>query len=860
MINQIYREIYVTREALKDPIFYVRGTNAIPIVLRIMDFNIPQGAQVNYYVRKPSGKSTFNAASQVSNTVTIDVKTQDFAETGFCRLQLQVISGDEVLVSFDHPVVVKENYTDSQGDESKNESNVYVMKNQGVVNSGKILGINGKGYVTPMDYEGGGGGGTNNYNNLSNRPQINGVTLSGNKTADELELLPKNVGSQNNGKYLRVNESGDIVPSDSPGSGDTLTALLLDRADGERIPASSDIDTYVDPGNYYSASAADSATMQHTPYTEYGFQLFVFLQNVNVKQIALPTTLDEIKMRTRVGSGEWTSWKYPQGSGGSYTLPIMTETQLGGGKAVAKTTESVPVAVDSSGKLWVPEQNGGSQQDPDYSGKTIVMFGDSIVAGWGWQEGTGITEPLKEKYPNGTWTNQAVSGSNMANKSGSGHPSIVSKVLAYTGAANGILLEGGTNDVNGAVPIGEITSGYDDAFDESTFTGALESALHTIMDRYPLAYKFFLIPHSFGKDNSYTDTFHDRAIEVCEKWNMPVLDMRKRLQIAMTAQNKAIYTRNPNTDQGDGVHPTEELYRTFYSPLVDQFFRSLGILDDMGGSDPEPPENVPVTGVTLDQSAITLTAAGQTQQLRATVQPSNATNKSVTWQSNHPEYATVTQAGLVQAVANGTAVITVKTQDGNKTAQCSVNVDIDESITHQELPSIVFDNNCYFDIGIYPDVTANIELKVHVTDPDVSGTWVAGARDTNNKYTLSITDNWYVTRGSASSEAKKTAFWETDWTIIQDGADFTLNETTVSCDAISDLTINANYYIGNCNNNGEPYTGKGFNGTFYYAKIKSNQELVMDLIPVKKSDGTLCLYDKIGQKYLYNLGSGNLSE
>lgn len=721
MINQIYREIYVTREALKDPIFYVRGTNAIPIVLRIMDFNIPQGAQVNYYVRKPSGKSTFNAASQVSNTVTIDVKTQDFAETGFCHLQLQVISGDEVLVSFDHPVVVKENYTDGQGDESKDESNVYVMKNQGVVNSGKILGIDENGYVTPMDYEGGGGGGTNNYNNLSNRPQINGVTLAGNKTADELKLLPKNVGSQNNGKYLRVNESGDIVPSDFPGS-------------------------------------------------------------------------------------------------------------------------------------------GGSQQDPDYSGKTIVMFGDSIVAGWGWQEGTGITEPLKEKYPNGTWTNQAVSGSNMANKSASDHPSIVSKVLAYTGAANGILLEGGTNDVNNAVPIGEITSGYDDAFDESTFTGSLESALHTIMDRYPLAYKFFLIPHSFGKDNSYTDTFHDRAIEVCEKWNMPVLDMRKRLQIAMTAQNKSIYTRNPNTDQGDGVHPTEELYRTFYSPLVDQFFRSLGILDDMGGSDPEPPENVPVTGVALDQSAITLTAAGQTQQLRATVQPSNATNKSVTWQSNHPEYATVTQAGLVQAVANGTAVITVKTQDGNKTAQCSVNVDIDESITHQELPSIVFDNNCYFDTGIYPDATANIELKVHVTDPDISGTWVAGARDTNNKYTLSITDNWYVTRGSVSSEAKKTAFWETDWTIIQDGADFTFNETTVSCDAISDLTINANYYIGNCNNNGEPYTGKGFNGTFYYAKLKSNQELVMDLIPVKKSDGTLCLYDKIGQKYLYNLGSGNLSE
>lgn len=763
MINQIYREIYVTREALKDPIFYVRGTNAIPIVLRIMDFNIPQGAQVNYYVRKPSGKFTFNMASQVSNTVTIDVKTQDFAETGFCHLQLQIIIDDEILVSFDHPVVVKENYTDGQGDESKNESNVYVMKNQGVVNSGKILGIDENGYVIPVDYEGGGGG-TNNYNNLSNRPQINGVTLSGNKTADELELLPKNVGAQNNGKYLRVDASGNITPSDS-----------------------------ADPGN-------------------------------------------------------------------PYVLPIMSATQLGGGKAVAKTSESVPVAVDENGKLWVPEQNGGSQQDPDYSGKTIVMFGDSIVAGWGWQEGTGITEPLKEKYQNGTWINQAVSGSNMANTTGADHPSIISKVLAYTGAANGILLEGGTNDVNNAVPIGEITSGYDDTFDESTFTGALESALHTIMDRYPLAYKFFLIPHSFGKDNSYTDTFHDRAIEVCGKWNMPVLDMRKRLQIAMTAQNKSIYTRNPNTNQGDGVHPTEELYRTFYSPLVDQFFRELGILDDMGGSDPEPPENVPVTGVTLNKNTLSFTAAGQSEQLVATVQPSNATNKSLTWESDHTEIAGVDQTGRVTAKAEGTATITVKTVDGNKTDQCSVNVDIDESITHQELPSIALDNNCYFDTELSPDATTNVELKVHVTDPNVSGTWVAGARDTGSKYTLSITDSWYVTRGSASSAAKSTAFWETDWTIIQDGADFAFNGTKVSCDATSSLPLESTYYIGNCNNSGEPYTGQGFNGTFYYAKLKSGQELVADIIPVKKSDGTLCLYDKVGQKYLYNLGSGNLSE
>lgn len=44
------------------------------------------------------------------------------------------------------------------------------------------------------------------------------------------------------------------------------------------------------------------------------------------------------------------------GGGGSYTLPIMSDTQLGGGKAVPKTEENVPVAVDpETGQLFVPE-------------------------------------------------------------------------------------------------------------------------------------------------------------------------------------------------------------------------------------------------------------------------------------------------------------------------------------------------------------------------------------------------------------------------------------------------------------------------------------------------------------------------
>lgn len=66
---------------------------------------------------------------------------------------------------------------------------------------------------------GGGSGGTTNYNNLSNKPQLNGVTLEGNKTLDQVGVLAKNQGASNSGKYLSVGSDGNVVPTDAPSGG-----------------------------------------------------------------------------------------------------------------------------------------------------------------------------------------------------------------------------------------------------------------------------------------------------------------------------------------------------------------------------------------------------------------------------------------------------------------------------------------------------------------------------------------------------------------------------------------------------------------------------------------------------------------
>lgn len=88
-----------------------------------------------------------------------------------------------------------------------------------------------------------------------------------------------------------------------------------------------------------------------------------------------------------------------------------------------------------------------------------------------------------------------------------------------------------------------------------------------------------------------------------------------------------------------------------------------------------PTEVVAVKDVALDHETLSLKTGDAPVPLTATVLPENATNKKVMWKSSAPEVARVDQNGVVTAVAEGTAVVTVTTEDGNFTASCSVTVE-----------------------------------------------------------------------------------------------------------------------------------------------------------------------------------------
>ena len=111
--------------------------------------------------------------------------------------------------------------------------------------------------------------------------------------------------------------------------------------------------------------------------------------------------------------------------------------------------------------------------------------------------------------------------------------------------------------------------------------------------------------------------------------------------------------------------------------VVQCFFTSLLLIICMQLStscDGPIPESdvIAVTGVSLGKASLELTE-GEEITLTVTINPANATNKNVTWNSSDSSVASVSD-GRVTAVKAGTATITVATEDGGKTATCEVKV------------------------------------------------------------------------------------------------------------------------------------------------------------------------------------------
>lgn len=137
---------------------------------------------------------------------------------------------------------------------------------------------------------------------------------------------------------------------------------------------------------------------------------------------------------------------------------------------------------------------------------------------------------------------------------------------------------------------------------------------------------------------------------------------------ADTTLTSGSVTLTDNTTEGAGslsdgnvdIYFLEESYTTTVSLATEE-------------PDDPTPSTVAVKGITVTPNSKEMTV-GDTLTLQATVTPSNATNKSVTWASSNSSVASVSSSGVVTAKTEGAATITAKTNDGNYTATCVITV------------------------------------------------------------------------------------------------------------------------------------------------------------------------------------------
>lgn len=89
------------------------------------------------------------------------------------------------------------------------------------------------------------------------------------------------------------------------------------------------------------------------------------------------------------------------------------------------------------------------------------------------------------------------------------------------------------------------------------------------------------------------------------------------------------------------------------------------------------PQTVKVTGITINKTVLPMQQGNQFQ-MKATVEPSNATNRKVRWSSTNPSSVYISDNGVISASKTGSAKVTATTDDGNFVAECKVAVNINE--------------------------------------------------------------------------------------------------------------------------------------------------------------------------------------
>ncbi len=209
-------------------------------------------------------------------------------------------------------------------------------------------------------------------------------------------------------------------------------------------------------------------------------------------------------------------------------------------------------------------------------------------------------------------------------------------------------------------------------------------------------------------------------------------------------------------------------------------------------------DTVRVARVSVNPTALQLTV-GETATVTATVAPTNANNKNVTWSTSNATVATVAE-GFITAIAKGDATITVSTVDGNKIATVSVTVR---------------------DSDVVPVVPPD---TINAATPNISGQPTSAAYEQNTTATaLTVT-------ATASDDGTLTYQWYSNTANSNSGGTLIPSETAASYTPLTATVGTTYYYVVITNTNNSVNGTKTATATSNVAEITVTAPVITDAV------------------------------
>ncbi len=374
MTASIERNVYVLRREIPNPIHYVRGTNAISLIFHFRDIEIPSGATAQVYVKKPSGKEAYNTAVISGNDVTVDVTIQMFIEAGKNILQVQINQGEENLVTFEQPVIVHENYTEGDAEQSENESTLLQQYVDEVAQAAEDAKNQVQNEVA------------NGKNDLDDYVEALKETIPADYTelSESVEQLERNkapaIIEEASGTEITLDDSGSALVKDLQLYGyskqtQTTGAQLFDAGNAkwrENLESASDINR-TDTGVEFTASEKLSAAGVYTSTTAMATGTYFYSADITVSDKNFSTLrigFSDENTSTTIQSSSITANKTFHVSGTATSIIHSAfVVYINNASKVAGThvkVENIMIAESATEVPWEPYSGGVASPSPDW--------------------------------------------------------------------------------------------------------------------------------------------------------------------------------------------------------------------------------------------------------------------------------------------------------------------------------------------------------------------------------------------------------------------------------------------------------------------------------------------------------------